>query len=173
MDKYIIYFIFVIFNFICAVSGISILGSGIYLFIKTGFNQYIIIIIGFGLIMALVSVIGFFSKKRPGLLILYMILILIIFLVEIAVTIIINFYVDINEIIEVDEEKKEDIIKILTIGLLSAAGCCLISFLCAIFYYRKLKEKERKYMEEISKQDDILKGLDYTNLSRNMSAVSN
>ena len=175
MDKYIIYIIFMFFNSIYGISALSVIGGGIYLIIKIDFNEYIIIIIASGLIMTLISVIGYFSKNRPRLLIIYMVLILIIFLVELVLALVIKFFTNINDfvIIEVNEEEKEKIVKISVIILFSAAGCCLLSFICALFYYRKLKEKERKNKVEKLKGDDILQGLDYTNLNPNMTTASN
>ena len=175
MDKYILYIIFMFFNTIYGISALSVIGGGIYLIIKIDFNEYIIIIIASGLIMTLISVIGYFSKNRPRLLIIYMVLIFIIFLVELVLALVIKFFTNINDfvIIEVNEEEKEKIVKISVIILFSAAGCCLLSFICALFYYRKLKEKERKNKEEKLKGDDILQGLDYTNLNPNMTTASN
>ena len=181
MDKYIIYIIFMFFNSIYGISALSVIGGGIYLIIKIDFNDYIIIIIASGLIMTLISVIGYFSKNRPRLLIIYMVLILIIFLVELVLALVIKFFTNINDFvknnisekIEVNEEEKEKIVKISVIILFSAAGCCLLSFICALFYYRKLKEKERKNKVEKLKGDDILQGLDYTNLNPNMTTASN
>ena len=178
MDKYIIYIIFMFFNSIYGISAASVIGGGIYLIIKIDFNEYIIIIIASGLIMTLISVIGYFSKKRPRLLIIYMVLILIIFLVELILALVIKFFTNINDFVknnisEVNEEEKEKIVKISVIILFSAAGCCLLSFICALFYYRKLKEKERKNKEKKLKGDDILQGLDYTNLNPNMTTASN
>ena len=181
MDKYIIYVIFMFFNSIYGISAASVLGGCIYLIIKIEFHEYIIIIMSSGLIMTLISVIGCFSRKRPRLLFIYMILICVIFFVELTLALVLRFYTDvddfvknnISEIVEVNEEEKEKIVKISVIILFSAAGCCLLSFLCALFYYRKLKEKERKNKEEKLKGDDVLQGLDYTNLNPNMTTASN
>ena len=181
MDKYIIYIIFLVFNCIFGISAVSVLGGGIYLIIKLEFNQYIIVFFCTGLIMTGISIMGCFSQKRPIFLLLYMILISIIFILELIVVFVLKFYTDINDYIKKNidnigkfaEEEKEKIMNIIMIILLSAAGCCLLSFLCAFFYYRKLKEKEKKFKEEKLKGDDILKGLDYTNLNPDMTTASN
>ena len=181
MDKDLIYLIFMFFNTFYGLSAASVIGGGIYLIIKIDFNEYIIIILAAGLIMTLISVIGCISRKRPRLLFIYMILICFIFFVELALALVLKFYTNINdfvknnisEIMEVNEEEKEKILNIAVIILLSASGFCLLSFLCALFYYRKLKEKERKYKEEKLKGDAVFQGLDYTNLNLDMTTASN
>ena len=181
MDKELIYLIFMFFNTFYGLSAASVIGGGIYLIIKIDFNEYIIIILAAGLIMTLISVIGCISRKRPRLLFIYMILICFIFFVELALALVLKFYTNINdfvknnisEIMEVNEEEKEKILNIAVIILLSASGFCLLSFLCALFYYRKLKEKERKYKEEKLKGDAVFQGLDYTNLNLDMTTASN
>ena len=181
MDKELIYLIFMFFNTFYGLSAASVIGGGIYLIIKIDFNEYIIIILAAGLIMTLISVIGCISRKRPRLLFIYMILICFIFFVELALALVLKFYTNINdfvknnisEIMEVNEEEKEKILNIAVIILLSASGFCLLSFLCALFYYRKLKEKERKNKEEKLKGDDVFQGLDYTNLNLDMTTASN
>ena len=181
MDKDLIYLIFMFFNTFYGLSAASVIGGGIYLIIKIDFNEYIIIILASGLIMTLISIIGCISRKRPRLLFIYMILICLIFFIELALALVLKFYTNINdfvknnisEIIEVNEEEKEKILNIAVIILLSASGFCLLSFLCALFYYRKLKEKERKYKEEKLKGDAVFQGLDYTNLNPDMTTASN
>ena len=181
MDKELIYLIFMFFNTFYGLSAASVIGGGIYLIIKIEFNEYIIIILAAGLIMTLISVIGCISRKRPRLLFIYMILICFIFFVELVLALVLKFYTNINDfvknnisdIMEVNEEEKEKILNIAVIILLSASGFCLLSFLCALFYYRKLKEKERKYKEEKLKGDAVFQGLDYTNLNPDMTTASN
>ena len=183
MDKELIYLIFMFFNTFYGLSTASVIGGGIYLIIKIDFNEYIIIILAAGLIMTLISVIGCISRKRPRLLFIYMILICFIFFVELVLALVLKFYTNINdfvknninisEIMEVNEEEKEKILNIAVIILLSASGFCLLSFLCALFYYRKLTEKERKNKEVKLKGDEFFKGLDYTNLNPDMTTASN
>ena len=181
MDKLIIFIIFMIFNSLFALSAVSVLGSGVYLIIKLEFNQYLIILLITGLIMTSISVMGFFTYKKNILLLIYMILICVIFVAEIIFTCVLKFHADINDfaknnidqIVQLNQEEKEKIMDIALIILLSAAGCCLLSFICALFYYRKLKEKEKKFKEEKLKGDEILKGLDYTNLNLDATTASN
>ena len=178
MNKIIIFIIFIFFNSIYALSSLSVLVGGIYLIIKIDFNEYLFIIIGTGLIMTGISIMGFCSYKRPRLLIIYMILISLIFILEIVVVFFLKFYTGVNnfvknkisDIVTVNEEEKEKIMNLALITLICAAGCCLISFLCGLCYYRKLKERERKYKEEQLKNDEVLKGLDHTNLNPNESS---
>ena len=181
MEKTFVFAMFMIFNTIYGISAISVLSGGIYLIIKIDFNEYIIIMIVIGLIMTLISIMGFCSWKKPRLLFFYMILISLVFILEIVVVLFLKYYTGVNnfvknkisDIVKVNEEEKEKIMKIALIILLSAAGCCLLCFLCGLLYYRKLKEKERKYKDVKLQNDDVLKGIDYTNLNPSASILPN
>ena len=179
MDKYIFYIIFMIFNVIFGLSGLAVLGSGVFLIIKIEFNQYIIIIICFGGIMLGLFSLGLFVWKRIKLLIVYLIFICIITIIEFSFSLFIKFHKGTNnfiknsikEITEVTEEQKDEIINISFIIVGSAAGCGLLSFFFAFILYKKLKGKSHKYKNEDNKGDDILKGLDYTNLDPDISTI--
>ena len=73
MEKTFVFAMLMIFNTIYGISAISVLSGGIYLIIKIDFNEYIIIMIIIGLIMTLISIMGFCSWKKPRLLFFYMI----------------------------------------------------------------------------------------------------
>lgn len=178
MDKYIFYIIFMIFNVIFGLSGLAVLGGGIFLIIKIEFNQYIIIILCLGGIMSGIFTLGLFVWKRTKkiLLIVYMIFICIIIVIEFSFSLVIKFHKDTNnfiknsikEITEVTEEQKNEIINVSVIIVGSAAGCGLLSFLFAFLLYKKLKGK---YEKEDNNGDDILKGLDHTNLNPDISTI--
>ena len=180
MMKYIIFIAFLVFNVIFGLSGIAVLGGGIYLIVKTEFNQYIIIIMSLGLIIAGIFVLGCFTWQRPKVLIFYMIFITIIFVMEVALPLVIRFHEEtrnyikdkIKDIINKDETEQDKIINVSAIIIGSAAACSFFSFILALVYYRKLKEKEIKHKKEKeSNGDDILKGLDYTNLNPDISTI--
>ena len=178
MDKYIFYIIFMIFNVIFGLSGLAVLGGGVFLIIKIEFNQYIIIIICLGGIMSGIFTLGLFVWKRTKkILIVYMIFICIIIVIEFSFSLVIKFHKDTNyfiknsikEITEVTEEQKDEIINVSVIIVSCAAGCGLLSFLFAFILYKKLKGKSNKYSKDNG--DDILKGLDHTNLNPDISTI--
>ena len=90
-DQEIIFILFSVFNAILGLSGIAVIGGGIYLVVKLEFNQYIVIIIGLCVIITTIFVIGLFTRKKDKVLFIYIILIIVIFILEIALDIIINF----------------------------------------------------------------------------------
>ena len=63
-DQEIIFISFSVFNAILGLSGIAVIGGGIYLVVKLEFNQYIVIIIGLGVIITTIFVIGLFTRKK-------------------------------------------------------------------------------------------------------------
>ena len=173
MAKRVIYYIFIAFNFIMGLSAISVIGGGIFLIVKRGFNEYIMIFFCIGLIKILCSIIGCFCWKKHRLLMIYMILVNLIFISEVTFVCIIKFFKNFNDkLIEIEEDEKEKIMKIIILILLSAAACCLLSFIYAILYYKRLKVKEREFREQKLKGDDILQGLDYTNLNPDITITS-
>ena len=180
LNKEFIYIIFMIFNVILGFSGLAVIGGGIYLIIKIEFNQYIIIVIGLGLIIAAIVVIGFFTKKRANALIIYMILISIIFVLELALALVIKFHEETNlfikdsikEIIDVNEEKKDEIINVSVYIISTASACSALSCIFAFIYYKKLKGKSSsKYLDDNKNGDEFMKGLDYTNLNIDTSGI--
>ena len=176
--KYIIYILFMIFNVILGLSGLSLIGGGIYYIVKTEFNQYIIIIIGLGVIIAAIFALGFFTWKKTRIVFIYMILIIIIFIIEISLVFVIKFHKDTNDyirnhikdIIEVTEEEQDKIINVSIIIISIASACSFLSFILAFLYYKKLKDKTSKLIED-KNEDDYMKGLDYTSLNPDSSTV--
>ena len=175
MIKHIIFIIFMIFNGIFGLSGLAVIGGGIYLIVKIKFNQYIIIIIGLGIIIAAIFALGLFTWKKTKPLFIYMITIIIVFVLEVALVLVIKFHEDTKNFIrksikDLTEEKKDEIINVSVIIISIAAGCSFLSFILSLLYYRKLKDKTSKLIED-KKGDDYMKGLDYTNLNPDISAI--
>ena len=180
-DQEIIFILFSVFNAILGLSGIAVIGGGIYLVVKLEFNQYIVIIIGLGIgiIITTIFVIGLFTRKRDKVLFIYIILIIIIFLLEVAVDMIIKFHEETNtfikesikELIDLTEEKKDEIVNVSVIIIGIAAACSGLSCVFGLVYYLKLKKIARKWLEDIKKGDEFIKGLDYTNLNPDMSGI--
>ena len=175
MIKHIIFIIFMIFNGIFGLSGLAVIGGGIYLIVQIKFNQYIIIIIGLGIIIAAIFALGLFTWKKTKPLFIYLITIIIVFILEVALVLVIKFHEDTknfirNSIKELTEEKKDEIINVSVIIISIAAGCSFLSFILSLLYYRKLKDKTSKLIED-KKGDDYMKGLDYTNLNPDISTI--
>ena len=178
MEKSVFFAIFLIFDIIFGISALSVLIASVYLIIKLEFNQYIIIILIIGLIMALISILGIFCKNKKKLLIVYMILISIIFLIEISLALIFKFSSNlqdfiknhIKDVIDINDNMKDKIVNLAFIILCSASACCLLSFLSSLFYYLRITYKQKKYKEE---PKDMFKGLDYTNLNPNATTMIN
>ena len=173
--KHIIFIIFMIFNGIFGLSGLAVIGGGIYLIVKLEFNQYIIIIIGLGIIIAAIFALGLFTWKKTKPLFIYMITIIIVFVLEVALVLVIKFHEDTKNFIrksikDLTEEKKDEIINVSVIIISIAAGCSFLSFILSLIYYRKLKDKTSKLIED-KKGDEYMKGLDYTNLNPDISAI--
>ena len=178
MIKHIIFIIFMIFNGIFGLSGLAVIGGGIYLIVKLEFNQYIIIIIGLGIIIVAIFALGPFTWKKTKPLFIYMITIIIVFVLEVALVLVIKFHEDtknfirnnIKKLFGVTEEQKDEIINVSVIIISIAAGCSFLSFILSLLYYRKLKDKTSKLIED-KKGDEYMKGLDYTNLNPDISAI--
>ena len=177
MIKQIIFIIFMIFNVIFGLSGLAVIGGGIYLIVKIEFNQYIVIIIGLGIIIAAIFALGFFTWKKTKPLFIYIITIIIVFVLELALVLVIKFHEDTKnfirnskELFNVTEEEKDEIINVSVIIISIAAGCSILSFILSLLYYRKLKDKTSKLIED-KKGDYYMKGLDYTNLNPDISAI--
>ena len=175
MIKHIIFIIFMIFNGIFGLSGLAVIGGGIYLIVKIEFNQYIVIIIGLGIIIAAIFALGLFTWKKTKPLFIYMITIIIVFVLEVALVLVIKFHEDTKNFIrksikDLTEEKKDEIINVSVIIISIAAGCSFLSFILSLLYYRKLKDKTSKLIED-KKGDEYMKGLDYTNLNPDISAI--
>ena len=175
MIKHIIFIIFMIFNGIFGLSGLAVIGGGIYLIVQIEFNQYIIIIIGLGIIIAAIFALGLFTWKKTKPLFIYLITIIIVFVLEVALVLVIKFHEDTKNFIrksikELTEEKKDEIINVSVIIISIAAGCSFLSFILSLLYYRKLKDKTSKLIED-KKGDEYMKGLDYTNLNPDISTI--
>ena len=175
MIKHIIFIIFMIFNGIFGLSGLAVIGGGIYLIVKIEFNQYIVIIIGLGIIIAAIFALGLFTWKKTKPLFIYMITIIIVFVLEVALVLVIKFHEDTKNFIrksikDLTEEKKDEIINVSVIIISIAAGCSFLSFILSLLYYRKLKDKTSKLIED-KKGDEYMKGLDYTNLNPDISTI--
>ena len=178
MIKHIIFIIFMIFNGIFGLSGLAVIGGGIYLIVQIEFNQYIIIIIGLGIIIAAIFALGLFTWKKTKPLFIYLITIIIVFVLEVALVLVIKFHEDTKNFIrnsykvlfDVTEEKKDEIINVSVIIISIAAGCSFLSFILSLLYYRKLKDKTSKLIED-KKGDEYMKGLDYTNLNPDISTI--
>ena len=178
MIKYIIYIFFMVFNAILGLSGLSVIGGGIYLIVKTEFNQYIIILIALGVIIAAIFGLGLFTWKKTRLLFIYMISVIIIFIIELSLDLIIRFNEDsknyiknsIKNLFDVTEKEKDEIINVSVIIISVATACSFFSFILAFLYYRKLKDKSSKLIED-QKGDYYMKGLDYTNLNPEISSI--
>ena len=180
INKDIIYLIFIIFNVIFGISGLLVIAGGIYLIVKVKFNQYIVIVIGLGIIIAAIFILGLFSKKKRNILVIYLSLISVIFILEVALDLVIKFHEDTNnfiknnikDIVEVTEEEKDEIINVSLIIIAIAAGCSFFCLAFAFMYYLKLKEKySSKLIEDSKKGDEFMRGLDYTNLNPDISAI--
>ena len=175
MIKHIIFIIFMIFNGIFGLSGLAVIGGGIYLIVKIEFNQFIVIIIGLGIIIAAIFALGLFTWKKTKPLFIYMITIIIVFVLEVALVLVIKFHEDTKNFIrksikDLTEEKKDEIINVSVIIISIAAGCSFLSFILSLIYYRKLKDKTSKLIED-KKGDEYMKGLDYTNLNPDISTI--
>jgi len=178
MIKHIIFIIFMIFNGIFGLSGLAVIGGGIYLIVKIKFSQYIVIIIGLGIIIAAIFALGLFTWKKTKPLFIYMITIIIVFVLEVALVLVIKFHEDtknfirksIKDLFDATEEKKDEIINVSVIIISIAAGCSFLSFILSLLYYRKLKDKTSKLIED-KKGDEYMKGLDYTNLNPDISTI--
>ena len=177
MIKQIIFIIFMIFNVIFGLSGLAVIGGGIYLIVKIEFNQYIVIIIGLGIIIAAIFALGFFTWKKTKPLFIYIITIIIVFVLELALVLVIKFHEDTKNFIRnsikklnVTEEEKDEIINVSVIIISIATACSFLSFILSLLYYRKLKDKTSKLIED-KKGDYYMKGLDYTNLNPDISAI--
>ena len=180
MSKIIFFVIFLIFNSLFGLSALSVLIATIYLIIKLNFNKYIIIIGIMGILMAIIAVMGFFCKKRKILLIVYMVLISIIFLIECTLSVIFKLSHDFSDLVkkhikddvEFNEEVKDKIINLSFVILCTASALCLLSFLSSLFYFLKLINKEKKMKQE-KNPEEMFKGLDYTNLNPDVTAMTN
>ena len=175
MIKHIIFIIFMIFNGLFGLSGLAVIGGGIYLIVKIKFSQYIVIIIGLGIIIAAIFALGLFTWKKTKPLFIYMITIIIVFVLEVALVLVIKFHEDTKNFIrksikDLTEEKKDEIINVSVIIISIAAGCSFLSFILSLLYYRKLKDKTSKLIED-KKGDEYMKGLDYTNLNPDISTI--
>ena len=176
MQKYIVFVIFMIFNGIFGLSGLGVIGGGIFLIIKSSFNYYLIIIMGVGLFISLIFILGAFTWKRKILLIIYFILVLLMTLIEAVIALMTKFHdgtksflrehiKDVTNI-TITDEQKDKIFDVAVIALGAAASCGLLSFIFASIYYCILSKKKAKLEKDMKSGDDILKGLDYTNLSQ-------
>ena len=180
MERSILFTIFLVFNCLFGISALSVLVITVYLIIKLKFNQYIIIVGVVGILMLLITIMGFFCKKRDKLLLTYITLISIIFLIELSLSMIFKFSKDlkdfikthIKEIIDITDDMRDKIINIAFIILCSASGCCILSCLSSLIYYIKLISKKKKY-EKVDNTEEMFKGLDYTNLNPDVSTMSN
>ena len=77
----------------------------------------------------------------------------------------------IKELIDITEEKKDEIINVSVIIIGIAAACSGLSCVFGLVYYLKLKKKARKLLEDSKKGDEFMKGLDYTNLNPDTSGI--
>ena len=115
------------------------------------------------------------KKQNPYL---YILTIIIVFVLELALVLVIKFHEDtknfirnsIKELFNVTEEEKDEIINVSVIIISIATACSFLSFILSLLYYRKLKDKTSKLIED-KKGDYYMKGLDYTNLNPDISAI--
>ncbi len=177
MGNYISYIIFIIFNTIFGLSGLSLIGGAIYLMIKIGFNSLSFVMIVIGLIIFLIFVLGLKVDKKP-ILIMYLIFVMVIFLFYAGLSLMLKVFTQTlidyikNKVTDFNDDDIDKIKKYNTnlfIITCIGAACALFAFIAGILYKNRKKNKNKK--EDINidevKEHDILHGIDYTDADIN------
>ena len=136
-------FIFLLLDSILGLSGLSVIAGAVIILIgEKSFNSLAVILIAIGLIIFIIFIIGIKIPKRPILLCMYLFFVLIIFLFYAGLAALVKLKKDrlIKELKdkvgdEIDDkyiEKIDDYNTYIFIGLCSAAGLTLLTFITAI-----------------------------------------
>ena len=165
-----IYTAFYIINVIFGLCGFGVIGGGIYLILKLEFNEYIVYVIGLGIITVALSVFGFFINKKYGKLSFYSSLSLILFIIEAVFAFLVKFLADTTNKIKdyikdrdkISEEEKDKIINIMVITLGVGAVGSFFSLVCSCLYYSKLNEEKGVIyrLNDSNGEDEFISGLE-------------
>ena len=168
-DLFEFFCVFIFFNSIFGLSGITLIGGAIYIIIAKKFNSLSFVMIVIGIIIFLIFFLGIKTKKKHILLAIYLIFVLIILLLYGFISVMIKIFPDeLRDYLKskVNDIKDEDIDKInshnnnLFIITLNGTIFSLFAFISGIFYYKKLKKKNLKLDQDLTQGEDILKGND-------------
>ena len=144
MNKKEKFIFFIIFNIIFGLCALAIIVAGIWSMIKIGFHKYILIFIVFGLYRIKMFIIGFFIRRRPILVIYYLVALSIISALELTFVFLMKFVKTVNDfiihhlsqVIVISEEDKN----IITRNVLIIIGCdifvCVLSIIVCVIYYK-------------------------------------
>ena len=177
--------IFLFFDTILGLSGLAVIGGGVYLLVdEKKFNSLAVILIAVGLIIFIIFIIGIKIPNRPVLLCMYLFFVTIIFLFYAGLAALVKLYPDklINNLKDrVDEIDFEDTINdyktYIFIGACSGAGCTLLSLITGIIYYRKLKNEDdnngQDYELSDGKKRDALVDYSINNQEEDKNDISN
>ena len=161
--------VFLFFNSIFGLSGLTLIGGAIYIIIAKEFNSLSFVMIVIGIIIFLIFLLGIKTKKKHILLAIYLIFVILILLLYGFLSLMIKAFP--NELIEylkrkVNDIKGEDIEKINTYNInlfiitLNGTLFSLFAFISGIIYYKRLKKNNTKIDQDFIQGDDILQGND-------------
>ena len=168
-DLFEFFCVFIFFNSIFGLSGISLIGGAIYIIIKKRFNSLSFIMIVIGIIIFLIFFLGIKAKKKHILLGIYLIFVIIILLLYGFLSVMLKAFPDKLIVIlksKVNDIKGEDLEKIkkhninLFIITLNGTIFSLFAFISGIMYYKKLKKKNTKLDQDLLLGDDIFQRKD-------------
>ena len=157
---------FTIFNILLGISAIITIGISGYTMYKVEFNIYILIILLISIIMFIVFIFGFFCHKLESIFFIYIIFIVLILIAEIIFALLFLLYNDlnafirnnINNLIEVTEEEKDKIIKMILIAICTSILFCFLDFIFAFLYFKKIKDHDNEITKEIDNIKNIVEG---------------
>ena len=168
---------FLIFNILFGLTGLALIGGGIYLWIIIkNFNYISLGLLVIGIITFLIFVIGLSTRKRLCLLVLYLIFVFIFFLIYAGFAVVfkfcdkylINYLKENKEDFKFTEEDEtlsiiSDYIFYLFILACVVAGICLLAFISGIVFGIKQRNNKNKAIKiEDVQRIDCLTGIDYT-----------
>ena len=163
MGKHCGFAFFMIFNIIFGVTGLAVLGTGIYLIVKSEYNYYQIIIMVVGSFVTIIFIVGACTWKKEGALIGYFVLVLIVVIALTVISLLMKFNDATNKFIighiktivngidVLSNDVKNAIINYSFWALVSAAGIGFLSFVFSCIYFCMLNKKDSQIYTEVNK----------------------
>ncbi len=169
MNKNEKFIFFIIFNILFGLCALVIIVAGIWSMIKIGFHKYILIFVFFGLFRIKMFIIGFFLRKKPQLVIYYLVVLTIISALELTFIFLMKFVKTVNEfiihhlsqVIVITEDGKNIITRNVLIIISCDIFVCVLSIIVCLIYY-KASDDDDDFREKAENIELILKDKGYT-----------
>ena len=136
---------FVFLNSLFLISSTALIIGASFVMNLVEYNIYILFVLIAGCLMLISSIIGFIFFFKKMSLFFFIIIMIFMTIIELSFALLFSIHKDIddfvmnnmNKMIEVDEDEKNTIMKVILISLWCSFGCCLFDLICSLIYLKK------------------------------------